>query len=49
MPHASCLMDAGVLLTKDAMFLQTTYVTAKPLDGMMMKVKLSEKAQARRA
>lgn len=27
--------------------LQTTYVTAKPLDGMMMKVKWSEKAQAK--
>lgn len=28
-------------------FSQTSYVTAKPLDGTMMKVKLSEKAQAR--
>lgn len=27
--------------------MQTSYVTAKPLDGTIMKVKLSEKAQAR--
>lgn len=32
---------------RDGVFAQTTYVTAKPLDGMMMKVKLSEKAQAK--
>ncbi|CAN8095101.1 unnamed protein product [Discula destructiva] len=40
------LDDQGCYKTKSTLF-TTSYVTAKPLDGTMMKVKLSEKAKSR--